>query len=85
MEFQALPLLKINLIFSECLVIVSFFRYHKKVIEDADLKARKLTDDTTENNDVMNDDSFEESLGNLPDLTRKFQIIQVIPNSVKVL
>ena len=68
MEFQALPLLKINLIFSECLVIVSFFRYHKKVIEDADLKARKLTDDTT-----------------LPDLTRKFQIIQVIPNSVKVL
>ena len=45
----------------------------------------KLTDDTTENNDVMNDDSFEESLGNLPDLTKKFQNIQVIPNSVKVL
>ena len=36
-----------------CLVVVSFFRYHKMVIEDA----RKLTDDTTEtteNNDVLN-------------------------------
>ena len=47
----------------------------EKVNEDAALKAGELTDDTTETSEnddnFMNEDSFEESLGNLPDLAIK--------------
>ena len=54
----------------------------EKVIEDAALKAGELTDDTTETSEnddnFMNEDSFEESLGN------KDVISTSDPKSVKV-
>ena len=59
----------------------------EKVIEDAALKARELSKDTiasTENDDDMTDDSFEESFGNMPGVSNKIVMSTSDPKSVKV-